>query len=147
MMMTQECRFKFNEWIRKVRRTEKTINYLEQKRKYYESRWLSIGGPSYDRTGGHSNDPYYVKGMYEFSHMLEIEDEIKKLVPIIKEYNAFYDSVERKYKLILDSIMFGKITMVKVSHLLHISRTMVYKLKEQLIELWIEKAGNIGISS
>ena len=145
--MTQDYRSKFYEWIREVRRTEKTIQYLEQKRRFYEERWMSIGGPSYDRTGGHSNDPHYVKGMNEFNHMFEIDKKLEKLEPIIKDYNSFYDSVERKYRFILDSVMFGEPKMTKLARVLHVSRNMVYKLKDQLIEKWAKERLEIADAS
>lgn len=137
--MTQDYRSKFYEWIREVRRTEKTIQYLEQKRRFYEERWMSIGGPSYDRTGGHSNDPFYVKGMYDFNQIFEIDKKLDELEKIIKDYNEFFDSLDYKLQLILTSIMFREPSMVQVSHKLKISRTMVYKLKEKMVITWVEK--------
>ncbi len=138
-MMTQDYHSKFYEWIRRVKKTEKTIEYLEQLRQFYNHRWMSIGGPSYDRTGGHTNDPHYVKGMDDLYHIIEIDKKLDELELIIKDYNNFYDSLKFKFQLILTSITFGKPTMVEVSHKLHVSRTMVYKLKEKLIEIWNAK--------
>lgn len=137
--MIQDYHSKFHEWIRNVKKTQRTINYLEQRRQFYNHRWMSIAGPSFDRTGGHTNDPYYVKGMDDLSHMLEIDKKLDKLELVIKEYNEFFDSLPRKFQLILTSITLGKPTMVEVSHMLHVSRNMVYKLKESLIKIWLEK--------
>ena len=138
-MMTQDYLSKFYEWIRYVRRTNEKIIRLEQRRKFHEERWLSIGGPSYDNNGGHGNDPFYVKGMYDFNQIFEIDKKLDELEKIINDYNEFFDSLDYKLQLILTSIMFHEPSMVQVSHKLKISRTMVYKLKEKMVLTWVEK--------
>lgn len=126
----------FYEWIRTVRTTNWKIESLEKRREYYNHKWLSIGGPTYDKTGGHTNDPYYNKGMAALDHILEIDRKIDELSPIIVEYNKFYDSLSHKYKLIMNNIMFHEPSIVSVAYSLHVSRTVVYKLKEKLINIW-----------
>ena len=136
------CHSKFYEWIRTVRSTHWKIKSLEERREFYNRKWLSIGGPSFDKTGGHTNDPFYVKGMAAFDHMLEIDRKIDELAPIITGYNKFYDSLSHKYQMIMDNIMFHNPSIVSVAYSLHISRTAVYNLKEKLIKLWDERKPN-----
>ena len=133
------CHSKFYEWIRTVRSTHWKIKSLEERREYYYRKWYSIGGPSYDRTGGHTNDPFYVKGMAALDHILEIEKKIDELSPIIVEYNKFFDSLDKKNRMILNNVMFHTPSIVNVAYSLHISRTAVYKMKENLIKLWANR--------
>ena len=132
-------RSEFYEWIKKVRKTNWTIKSLEQRREHYAHIWYSIGGPTYDRTGGHTNDPFYVRGMNALDKMLEIDRKLDELEVIIVEYNKFYESLPKKFKLILTNVMFHEPTMVSIAYSLHCSRNMTYKLKEQLIEKWANR--------
>ena len=130
------CRSDFYEWIKKVRKTNWTIKSLEQRREHFAHIWYSIGGPSFDQTGGHTNDPFYVKGMNALDKMLEIDKKLDELEPVIVEYNKFHDSLPNKYQLILDNVMFHEPSMVSIAYSLHCSRNMVYKLKDQLMDKW-----------
>ena len=132
-------RSEFYEWIKKVRKTNWTIKSLEQRREHYAHIWYSISGPTYDRTGGHTNDPFYVRGMNALDKMLEIDRKLDELEPVIVEYNKFYDSLPKKFKLILTNVMFHEPSMVSIAYSLHCSRNMAYKLKEQLIDKWANR--------
>ena len=132
-------RSEFYEWIKKVRKTNWTIKSLEQRREHYAHIWYSIGGPTYDRTGGHTNDPFYVRGMNALDKMLEIDRKLDELEAVIVEYNKFYDSLSKKLQLILTNVMFHEPSMVSIAYSLHCSRNMAYKLKEQLIDKWANR--------
>lgn len=129
----------FYEWINKVREASNEIERLNLRYAEYERRYLSIGGPTYDRTGGHTNDPFYVKGIMWLDKMMEVEEQAKKLQPIIDEYNSFYKSLDYRMKLILTMTLFHKPSPSKVAKILKVSRNMVYKLKEKLINYWSDR--------
>ena len=83
------CRSEFYEWIKKVRKTNWTIKSLEQRREHFAHIWYSIGGPTFDQTGGHSNDPFYVRGMNALDKMLEIDKKLDELELVIFHYYRF----------------------------------------------------------
>ncbi|HHX69381.1 MAG TPA: hypothetical protein GX708_15200 [Gallicola sp.] len=105
----------FYNWIKKVRNADDQLAKLEDDLEYYNAMLIGYNSPSFDvyiKSNNPSGDKRLLYWTFKIS---DVEDEIKSLKQLKKEYKRFRDGLTDVQKEVIDDYYHNRKTQLKIS--------------------------------